>query len=462
MTFTVAIIGRPNVGKSTLFNRLTGKNHAIVDDTPGVTRDRRVGDARIGPLAFHLIDTAGLEEAAPDALETRMMRQTERAVEDADVSLILMDGRAGITPTDRYFAQWLRKKGKPIVLVVNKCESSRGEENLTEFYSLGLGEPLPISAAHGYGMDILYEALEVYHKDHHEPLDVDANIPDASPEDDESKPIQIAIIGRPNVGKSTLLNTLLQDERVLTGPEAGITRDAIAIDWQYKGREVRLIDTAGMRRKAKVEHKLEKLSVSDSLRAVRYAHVVVMVMDANQPLEHQELAILNVAIQEGRAVVLAVNKWDTINEPDPVMKEIHHQVGELLPQIKGVPVVPISALKGKNTDKLMDACLHMYKVWNTYITTTRLNTWLKEAETQHPPPLASNKRPIRLKYMTQGKKRPPAFMLFVNKPDQLPESYVRYLVNKLREDFDIPGIPIRMLLRKVENPYAGKKKKKAP
>ena len=472
MPLTIAIIGRPNVGKSTLFNRLTGKQHAIVDDQPGVTRDRRIGEGRIGPFKFTVMDTAGLEEAAPDALESRMLQQTERAVDEAQVALMLVDGRAGITPIDRHFALWLRKKGKPIILVVNKCESSAGQDGLAEFYSLGLGDPIGISSAHGYGMGDLFDALKAYDTDEMPDegrFRVDANLDivasdeeSTKEEEDANKPIQIAIIGRPNVGKSTLLNTLLNEDRVLTGPEAGITRDAIAIDWEFKGRPVRLIDTAGMRRKTKIDDKVEKLSVSDTLRAVKYAHVVVMVIDANHPLEHQELAILELVIREGRAVVLALNKWDTVKEQDAVLKELHYRVDELLPQIKGVPVITLSALTGKNTEKLMQSCLNMYKVWNTYISTTKLNHWLRDAESHHPPPLANNKLPIRLKYMTQGKKRPPAFMLFSNKPDQIPESYIRYLINKLRVDFGVPGIPLRMLLRKAENPYAGRRKPKYP
>lgn len=461
MSFTVAIIGRPNVGKSTLYNRLTGTNHAIVDDAPGVTRDRRVGEGRIASLEFQVVDTAGLDKAAPDALESRMMQQTEQAVMVADVALLVVDGRAGITPIDQHFASWLRKKGKPIVLVVNKCEGKGGEEGfLSEAYRLGLGEPVGISAAHGEGMGDLYEALVKF--DHISDKDIKLKVKGnvSSESEMEDKALQIAIVGRPNVGKSTLLNSLLEEERVLTGPEAGITRDAIAIDWDYDGQPIRLIDTAGMRRKANIDHKVEKLSVSDTLRSIQFAHVVVMLMDANATLEHQELAIIEHVIREGRAMVLAVNKWDTIEAQSASMDEIRHQVDQLLPQIKGVPVVTISALHKKNLDKLLDRCLEIYKVWNRTIPSHELKSWLLHAESKHPAPLASNKRPIRMKYMTQTKKRPPGFLLFVNKPEELPDSYVRYLVNKLRVDFDLPGIPIRITLRKPDNPYKGKKKKR--
>lgn len=460
MTFTVAIIGRPNVGKSTLFNRLTGTNHAIVDDAPGVTRDRRVGEGRIGPLEFKVVDTAGLENAAPDALEARMMQQTEQALVGSDVVMMLLDGRVGVTAIDEHFATWLHKKGRPVILVVNKCEGKGGEEGfLSEAYRLGLGEPIGISAAHGEGMGELFDALSVYQKKPQQtaPLEVEGNVD--SEEEKLDKAIQIAIVGRPNAGKSTLMNSLLGEERVLTGPEAGITRDAIAIDWQYKGRTLRLIDTAGMRKKAKIDHKVEKLSVSDTLRSIKYAHVVVMLLDANAVLEHQELAIIEHIVQEGRAIVLAINKWDTIREHAAALNEIHHRVDRLLPQIKGVPVITLSALQGKNTDKLIDSCLEMYKLWNYSISSHRLNTWLRHATEQHAPPLASNKLPIRLKYITQAKKRPPGFLLFVNRPDDLPESYVRYLINKLREDFKLPGIPIRVQLRKPDNPYDKRKKR---
>lgn len=460
MTFTITIIGRPNVGKSTLYNRLTGTNHAIVDDAPGVTRDRRIGQGRIGPLEFRVIDTAGLENAAPDALETRMMQQTEQAVLEADVSLLLIDGRAGVTPVDQHFAQWLRKKNRKVVLVVNKCEGKGTQEGfLAEAYRLGLGEPIGISAAHGEGMAELYEALAQYEKaPEYSENALDEEI---DGEDGETgtgdKAIQIAIVGRPNVGKSTLVNRLLGKERVLTGPEAGITRDSITVDWQYKGRTLRLVDTAGMRRKSKIDEKVERLSVSDTLRSIQYAHVVIVLMDASMVLEHQELAIIDHVIQEGRAIVLAINKWDTVDKPQLALNEIHHQVGRLLPQIEGVPVIPLSALQGKNMDKLMESCLEMYKVWNRSIGSHRLNAWLRQAEERHPAPLASNRRPIRLKYITQSKKRPPGFLLFVNKPEELPDSYVRYLTHSMREAFDLPGIPLRMYLRKPENPF-GKKK----
>ncbi len=454
MSFTLAIIGRPNVGKSTLYNRLTGTQHAIVDDMPGVTRDRRIGEGRIGPMRFYIIDTAGLEEAAPDALETRMMQQTERAVEEADVSLMLIDGRAGVTNLDRHFAQWLRKKGRPVILVVNKCEGRAAEENVIDAYSLGLGDPVCISAAHGEGMGELYDALSLYEKDDEiEELKVSGEATE--------KAVQITIIGRPNVGKSTLINALLDEDRVLTGPEAGITRDSIAIDWEFDGQPIRLIDTAGVRRRSRVEGKVEQLSVSDTLRALRYAHVAVLLVDANAPLEHQELTIADYIIKEGRAVVLALNKWDTIENQQEVLNELYYKIEHVLPDIKGVPVVTLSALQGKNIHKVIKAALEAYAVWNTDITTHRLNDWLQYAESRHTPPLANNKRPIRLKFIKQAKRRPPAFSVFTNYPDQLPDSYIKYLVNSMREAFNLPGIPIRLYLRKGDNPYKDKKNKRS-
>lgn len=448
MTYTVAIIGRPNVGKSTLFNRLTGTRHALVDDQPGVTRDRREGDAQIGPLRFRVIDTAGLEEGDSESLPGRMQWQTETAVADADTVLMLVDGRSGITPHDRYFVDWVRKCNKPVVLAVNKCERSNNFSMIADAFSLGLGDPVPISAEHGEGLADLHDALY-----EHAPADVDV---DEVTEDGADRAIQIAIVGRPNAGKSTLMNALLGENRVLTGPEAGITRDSIAVNWEYKGKNIKLIDTAGMRRRANIDDKLEKLAVSDSIRSIRFAHVVVLLIDATQPMEKQELVIADHVVTEGRAMVLAVNKWDMVKDKKAAQEEIEYLVEEHLAQLKGVPIIMLSALKEKGVNDVLDACLQAYEVWNRRVSTAKLNDWLIDVEAQHPPPLDGNRR-LRLRYITQAKQRPPGFILFVSKPDKLPESYQRYLINSLRKTFDMPGVPLRLTLRKNKNPYIKKK-----
>jgi GTP-binding protein len=453
MSFTVSIIGRPNVGKSTLFNRLTGRKHAIVDDMPGVTRDRREGQGNIGPLEFLVIDTAGLEQADEDALETRMMRQTEQAVAQSDLVLMVIDGRVGVTKEDLFFASWIRKKNKDIVLVVNKCEGRGASFGIQESYKLGFGEPVAISAEHGEGLVDLYEAVAP----HYERYEHGVGKIDISDDAIRDKHIQIAIVGRPNAGKSTLLNTLLQTERVLTGPEAGITRDAIAIDWHYKDNNIRLIDTAGIRRKSNIDNKLEKLSLEDALRAVRYAHVVILLIDANCPLEKQDLAIADIIIKEGRGIVLAINKWDSIEDKNAAFNEIKHQIDRLLPQIRNVPTIYLSALHGNNVEKAIDAALDVYKTWNKHISTAKLNTWLNQALERHPLPLGPHGKRLRIKYITQTKSRPPTFQLFASIPKEIPESYIRYLTNSIREEFEIPGVPIRMVLRKSDNPYAKKK-----
>jgi GTP-binding protein len=451
MSFTVAIIGRPNVGKSTLFNRLTGKRHALVDDMPGVTRDRREGDGRIASLEFKVIDTAGLEEAEADALETRMMKQTEVAVDEADLCLMVIDGRAGLTPADKFFAQWLRKKNRKVVLVVNKCEGTQGDHGLNEAFKLGFQKIVPISAEHNEGMADLYDAIAP-HKDLHDEQMGELEIS----KEDEDKFIQIAIIGRPNTGKSTLLNKLYGEDRVLTGPEAGITRDSIAIDWEFEGKNIRLIDTAGIRRRANVTGKLEKLSVGDSMRALRYAHIGILMIDSTIPLEKQDLIIAGQVIDEGRAIVIALNKWDLIKEKTNYLKELQHRVDEVLPAIKGVSLVPISAEKGTNVKELIKACLYAYEVWNKRITTSHLNDWLKVVQSNHLPPLGKNKKRIKLKYITQGNRRPPTFTIFGNRPEDLPDSYKRYITNALRDDFEMPGVPMRVMFRKSDNPYEDK------
>jgi len=445
MHFTISIIVRPNVGKSTLFNRLTGKRHALVHDLPGVTRDRREGEGALADLGFKIIDTAGLEEAKEDKLESRMMKQTGLAVEDSDLCLLMIDGRAGITPEDKYFAKWARKKDKPLILLVNKCEGSQGDSGFYESLKLGFNDIVAISAEHNEGMAELYQAIAKYYQKQEKEQE--------GKEDEENKLLQLAIVGRPNTGKSTLTNQLIGKERVLTGPEAGITRDSIAIEWQYKDKQIKLIDTAGIRKKAKVQNKLEKLSVTDTKRAIQYAHVVILMIDATQPLEKQDLSIADMVIQEGRALIIAANKWDLLENEGIQKEEIDYLANKLLPQIRGVPVVPISALEGNNLDEVIEQCLEVYKYWNKRITTTKLNQWLKKAESIHMPPLGKNNKRIKLKYITQGKKRPPTFMLFTNLPNDLPESYTRYLVNSMREEFNIPAVPIRLLLKKGDNPY---------
>lgn len=472
MTFTVAVIGRPNVGKSTLFNRLTGKQHAIVDDTPGVTRDRREGAGSISDLEFRLIDTAGLEDAYDDSLEARMREQTELALSDADVTLFLIDGRAGVVPLDEHFANWLRKHPTPTLLVVNKCEGKAGKAGLYESYGLGLGEPIPLSAEHGEGLSELYDALAPYEKeeqplpseyDHDTLSDIDLNSGEPSDselmdeevveEDVSDRPLKLAIIGRPNVGKSTMINKLLGQERLLTGPEAGVTRDAIAIAWEYKGREVRLVDTAGMRRKARIKEKLEYMSVGDTLRSIRFAEVVILVLDANAPLDKQDLTIARHVVEEGRALIIAVNKWDIADNRVAAAKRIEDRLQTSLPQVRGVPIVTCSSKTGKGLQKLMPAVLNAHELWNTRISTGALNRWLAATVEAHPPPVSGLGR-IKLRYMTQARTRPPTFVLFSSRADKLPESYFRYLVNEMRADFKLPGIPIRLHGRKGENPYA--------
>jgi len=459
MAFTVAIVGRPNVGKSTLFNRLVGKKLALVDDQPGVTRDRRFGPGHLGDLDFTVVDTAGLEDVFDESLAARMREQTEEAIRQADVALLLFDARAGVTPLDEHFAKRLRKTKTPIVLVANKCESKAAEAGLNEAFRLGLGAPIPISAEHGEGLGILYEALreaadrkEARRAD--KALDVDAALEEL-PDDEAPAPkvLQLAIVGRPNVGKSTLANALLGEERLLTGPEAGITRDAIAVDWSWKGTPIRLIDTAGLRRRARVVEKLERLSGADTDRAVRYAHVVVLVLDANDMLEKQDLTIARHVIEEGRALVIAANKWDVIEDKNDALKRLKERVEKSLPQVSGIPIVTLSARSGRNLDRLMQAVFKIYGEWNKRVPTAQLNRYLEAATVAHPPPLVRGRR-IKLRYMTQIKTRPPTFTLFAAKADDLPDAYARYLVNGIRERFDLQGTPIRLQLRQTDNPFA--------
>ncbi|HYY36998.1 MAG TPA: ribosome biogenesis GTPase Der [Xanthobacteraceae bacterium] len=458
MSFTVAIVGRPNVGKSTLFNRLVGKRLALVDDLPGVTRDRREAQARLGDLTFTAIDTAGLEEAAAETLTARMQEQTEAAIAAADAVMFLIDARAGSTPADRAFADLVRKSGKPAILIANKSEGSAGEAGVLEAYELGLGEPIAISAEHGEGLADLYAGLRAALPDATAPASEAKQLADDSePRGAEARPIRIAVVGRPNSGKSTLVNRLLGEERLLTGPEAGITRDAIAVDLRWRDRPFRVHDTAGLRRRARVEGKLEKLSVADALQAVRFAEVVVLLMDAEKPFEEQDLRIADLIAREGRALVIGMNKWDLVERRPGAMKNLREEADHWLPQVKGVPVVAVSGLTGEGLDRLMQAVVEAHGIWNRRVGTSALNRWLGEVIASHPPPAASGRR-IRLDYITQPKTRPPSFVLFMSRPDALPDAYRRYLVNSLRETFDLPGTPIRLALREKKNPYAKRAK----
>lgn len=495
MTFTVAIVGRPNVGKSTLFNRLVGKRLALVNDQPGVTRDRREGDAYLFDCRFRIIDTAGLEEAFDGSLEARMRIQTERAVEEADLVLMLIDARVGVLPMDEHFAKHLRRGKTPIALMANKCEGKVGDEGLMDAYRLGLGEPIPFSAEHGLGSSDLYDVISEHMKrageeeaasqtltqpvedeedagkDQDEVLeDEDFDEFEGFEEDDEEEneeneeggkgrgPLQLAIVGRPNVGKSTLINKLIDDDRLLTGPEAGITRDAIAVEWEYKGHALKLVDTAGLRRRSKIEDKLEKLSASDTIRALKYAQVVALVLDPDGVLDKQDLTIARHVIEEGRALIIVINKWDICTDKDAVMQQLKDRLLTSLPQVKGIPVVTISALKGHKLNSMLDTVLEVYNVWNIRLPTAGLNKWLADLLERHPPPAPGGRR-IKLKYITQARARPPTFAISCSLPEDLPASYTRFLENNLRKTFDIPGVPLRMHMKKGDNPYAGKKKR---
>jgi GTP-binding protein len=452
MSFTIAIVGRPNVGKSTLFNRLVGRRVALVDDRPGVTRDRREGEGRLGDLDFKVVDTAGLEESAPDSMSGRMRAQTETAIAQADAIFFMIDARAGATPVDRAFAELARRSGKPVIVVANKSESKAGEAGRLDAYGLGLGEPIPISAEHNEGLSDLYDALR------------DA-LPELAPQDDEEAapsekdhPIRVAIVGRPNAGKSTLVNRLIGEDRLLTAPEAGTTRDSIAVDFESDGHKFRLFDTAGLRRRSRVEEKLEKLSVADALNAVRFAEVVVVLIDGEHPFEEQDQRIADLIEQQGRAIVLAVGKWDLNQKKTGAITKYREQAEHKLMQLKDVPLVAVSGLTGDGLDRLVQAILDAYAVWNKRVPTNALNRWLEAALASHPPPAVSGRR-LKLNYLTQPKSRPPTFVLFCTRADAVPEAYKRYLINGLRETFDLPGTPIRLTLREKDNPFAGRKKR---
>ena len=466
MNGIVAIIGRPNVGKSTLFNRLIGRRHAIVDDTPGVTRDRRQGEAKISDLQFTIFDTAGLESNGRNLFTERMRGQTEVAVEQADIVILMVDAKIGITPDDVDLCRWLRRKKSDIILVANKCESNASESGILEAFNLGLGEPVVISAEHGLGMANLYLALRSKEQ---KLVEKDKSVlpyAEAQPDMDkaskdldnfsvekDSEILRLAIVGRPNVGKSTLINALLGQNRVLTGPEAGITRDSIQIEWQWKKKTLYLFDTAGLRRKSRISNRLEKASGDDTWRAVRFAHVVVLVVDASMMLERQDLNIARLVIEEGRSLLIAVNKWDLIRDKNKAVKELERRVKISLPQVKDIPYVPVSALEKTNLDILIEKSFTVYDVWNQRVPTAKLNRWFEAVVQRHPPPLVQGRR-LKLRYITQIKTRPPSFLCFCNQPDQVPESYKRYVVNELRKHFMLPGVPIRLLMKTSQNPFA--------
>ena len=463
MSFTIAIIGRPNVGKSTLFNRLVGQKLALVDDQPGVTRDRREGAARLGDLEFTIIDTAGLDEGPRGSLTARMQEQTEAAIASADALMFVIDARMGLTPNDRAFADFARRADKPVLLLANKSEGKHGEAGVMESYALGLGDPIPISAEHGEGLSDLYDALRDLMP---EPVEDEDEDPDAFENVDgvdenlSTRAIRVAVLGRPNAGKSTLINRLLGEERLLTSPEAGTTRDSIAVDVMWKGREFRVFDTAGLRRRSRIEDKLEKLSVSDALRAVRFAEVVVLMMDSQNRFEEQDLRLADLIEREGRALVIAVNKWDLMDRAPNQIARLREDADHWLPQVRGAPVVAVSGMMGEGIDRLMSAIEDAYAVWNRRVPTAALNRWFEQAVQNNPPPAVSGRR-LKLNYITQTKARPPSFVVFCSRADAVPESYLRYLTNSMRGAFELPGTPIRITLREKANPFAHKRKRKS-
>lgn len=453
MSFKVAIIGRPNVGKSTLFNRLVGRKVAIVHDKPGVTRDRREGDAKLRDLCFKVIDTAGYEHSKEENIEKRMWDQTRVAIEEADICLFMYDTRAGLQPYDEHFAGILREYRKPVILLGNKCEGKELEDSIFEAYKLGLGEPIPFSAEHGLGVLDLYYAIKEYYIEE-EPVQSENDEDDLGEEDIYKRPVKLAFVGRPNVGKSTLVNALLKQERMLTGPEAGITRDAITTDFEWEGKKIQLVDTAGLRKSARISDSLEKMSAANTKRAAFLAQVVVLVLDADAVLDKQDLTIARKVIDEGRALIIAVNKWDAATDKKETIDKLNYKLENSLTQVHGIPTVTISALKGKGLDKLMSAVFKIYERWNVRIPTSPLNRWFQDILDNHTPPMGKRNKRIKLRYITQVKSRPPSFAIFSSNPEGLPDSYTRYLVNSLRKTFDLDGIPIRINVRKGKNPYA--------
>lgn len=453
----VVIVGRPNVGKSTLFNRLTGRRDALVSDIPGLTRDRREGVADFGQMRVRLFDTAGLEEAAPDSISARMRRQTEAAIEAADLTLFVIDSRAGVTPADEAWARMVRSSGRPVVLVANKAEGRAGDAGFYEAFKLGFGEPVAVSAEHGEGIGELISDMMAA-LGHGQSGGSDFDDGNDALAEGAARPLRVAVVGRPNAGKSTLVNALLEEERMITGPEPGLTRDSISTDFKWKEKPVRLFDTAGLRRKAKVSEKAERISNSDAVRTIRFAEVVVLLIDVERPFEHQDLTIAGLVAEEGRALVVAINKWDLVEDKQKRLRELRDVASSRIADLPGVPVEPISALSEKGLDNLMTAVFDIHQTWNARISTAKLNRWLEEATARHAPPASSGRR-IKIRYMTQPSTRPPTFALFCSKPEGLPRSYVRYLSNALREAFRLPGVPIRLHLRKGENPYENRRRK---
>ena len=458
----VAIVGRPNVGKSTLYNRLTNTRAALVSDIPGLTRDRREGVADLGGITISLLDTAGLEEAAPGSIADRMRKQTEKAIDDAALILFVVDARAGVTPTDTAFARLVRSSGKPVILIANKAEGKKGTDGYYDAFSIGFGAPLAISAEHGEGIgDLIIDIAAALGLKL--PATKRKTKDEALYDDDEAaaepklgkKPIRVAIVGRPNAGKSTLVNALLGEDRMITGPEPGLTRDSVASDIIHKGQPIRLVDTAGLRRKAKITDVAEKLSASDAIRTIKFAEVVVLLIDAERPFEHQDLTIGGLVAEEGRALVIAVNKWDLVEDKQKMLRQLKETVAQSLAQVPGVALVTISARGEKGLDGLMNAILKTYETWNKRVPTNQLNRWLQEALSRHSPPAASG-RSIKIRYVTQPSTRPPTFVAFCQRADALPQSYVKYLTNSLRQAFDLPGVPVRFNLRSGDNPFAKK------
>ncbi|MFA9474375.1 MAG: ribosome biogenesis GTPase Der [Filomicrobium sp.] len=467
---TIAIVGRPNVGKSTLFNRLTGRPTALVSDLPGLTRDRREGEAELGSHEVVLIDTAGLEEAAAGSIQARMREQSEQAIAQAGLILFVIDAREGVTPADDVFARVVRSAGQPSILVANKCEGRAGQDGFYEAYELGLGAPIPISAEHGEGIGELvsdmmaalglHEETRVRERGSRRGTDKDAvrKEQEARRQQVLDRPVRVTIVGRPNAGKSTLVNALIGEDRMITGPEPGLTRDSVSTDVTIEGRDLRLFDTAGLRRKAKIHDKAEKLSASDTIRAIRFSEVVVLLIDAERGIEHQDLTIADMVVKEGRALVIAVNKWDVVTEKQAQLKVLREALKERLAQVPGVKLVTISALAEKGLEGLTRSIFETYELWNRRVSTPALNRWLQEALVRHAPPAVAGRR-IKIRYITQPSARPPTFIAFCSRAEQVPQSYLRYLTNSLREVFDLPGVPIRLNLRKGENPFAPSKRR---